>query len=176
MKRRDKINPMRDFFRETFSVREDGRIIYSKNYTHTWRTGYGLRHKHHFKGETFGKNKKRKGHWIAYINGVRGIDEHEVAWLLAHESLPESPLQIDHIDGNPDNNNPSNLRAVSQNINQHNQRRAKGFCWSAGKWYAQIRVNNENIRLGRYDTELDARAAYLRAKRIYHPDCGWDIF
>ncbi len=176
MGRRDKINELRDFFRRTFEVRNDGRIIYKRDYTYTWDTGYGLRHKNYFKGDTFGKNKKKSGHWIAYINGVRGIDEHQVSWLLVHEKLPEYPLQIDHLDGNAENNSPENLRAVTQNINQHNQRRAKGYCLDKGKFYVQIRVNNENIRIGRFDTELDARAAYIRAKRKYHPNCGWDIF
>ncbi|HBV6026304.1 TPA: HNH endonuclease [Klebsiella aerogenes] len=105
------------------------------------------------------------------INGkYHQISAHRVAWILAHGSIPTG-LQIDHINGIRDDNRLCNLRLVTNQENSHNQRPAKGFSWNfrAGKWLAQITVNGHRISLGYHDTELDARAAYLRAKRVYHP-------
>ncbi len=79
--------------------------------------------------------------------------------------------QVDHIDGDRLNNNINNLRWVSTSENQHNRRTAKGYYWNkqANKWYAKIMANKKPIFLGLYDTEEEARQAYLNAKKIHHP-------
>lgn len=178
MGRRDKIESMAGLFRNIFEVRSDGRVVYRCAYKVTWACASGAREKLHYAGECFGTSRASGGHWSAGLHGVCGIKEHEVSWLLFNDGLPKRPLAIDHIDGNVDNNAPANLRAVTASVNQHNQRRAKGYSWSkaAGKWNARIFLNGCLTNLGLYDTELDARAAYIRAKRHYHPDCGWSIF
>ncbi|EOL9073535.1 HNH endonuclease signature motif containing protein [Cronobacter malonaticus] len=100
----------------------------------------------------------------------RRIQTHRVAWILAHGAIPDG-LQVDHVNGVRDDNRLCNLRLVTQRENQHNLRSARGYCWDShrGKWKAQIQVDGRNINLGCHDTELDARTAYLAAKRIYHP-------
>lgn len=77
---------------------------------------------------------------------------------------------IDHIDGNKLNNAVNNLRIVTNQQNQWNQTKAKGYYWHKKnkKWQAQITVNNKNINLGYFENEIDARNAYLNAKRLYH--------
>lgn len=79
---------------------------------------------------------------------------------------------LDHIDGNKTNNTLENLRDVTVRQNNFNKRGTKGFHWSAkwGKWVAAIRteIGSNPKYLGAYDTELDARAAYLRAKSVFH--------
>lgn len=102
---------------------------------------------------------------------------HRVAWILAHGSIPAG-LQIDHINGNRDDNRLCNLRLVTRQENNHNQRKAKGYSWDSRdrRYRAQIHVGDHQIRLGNYDTELDARAAYLRAKRIYHPTAPVELY
>lgn len=84
---------------------------------------------------------------------------------------PECKDQVDHIDGNKLNNNLSNLRWTTHAENQHNRKRAKGYSWhkTAQKWKAEIKTNNEKIHLGCYETEEEARQAYLDAKKIHHP-------
>ncbi len=178
MSRRDKLNAMRDLFREVFTVRHDGRVVYRCGYTVRWSCVSGEREVYHPAGETFGTTRQNGGHWQAGFHGVQGVKEHEISWLLFNDKLPEGRLTIDHLDGNVDNHHPYNLRAVSTSVNQHNQRRAKGYSWSKqrGKWQARISLSGVLISLGLFDTELDARAAYIRAKREYHPECGWDIF
>ena len=77
---------------------------------------------------------------------------------------------IDHIDGNPLNNNIENLRVVTNQQNQWNRTRAKGYIWDKkrNKWRAKITLNNKTINLGIFDNEDDARNAYLDAKKKYH--------
>tara|TARA_R110000868_G_scaffold185862_2_gene427896 strand:- start:592 stop:1059 length:468 start_codon:yes stop_codon:yes gene_type:complete len=79
--------------------------------------------------------------------------------------------QIDHIDGNRLNNSVDNLRIVTHQQNQWNRTNAKGcyFMKRDKNWQALIRVNNKDIYLGRFETEADARQAYLIAKQKYHP-------
>jgi hypothetical protein len=47
---------------------------------------------------------------------------------------------------------------------------AKGYTWNkpAKKWMAQINLNKKHMYLGCFDTEEEARNAYLEAKKIYH--------
>jgi len=77
---------------------------------------------------------------------------------------------IDHIDGNKQNNNITNLRVVTQQQNCMNQTRAKGYYFNKqrGKWRAQIKLNGKHIHLGYHDTEQEAKHAYLEGKKIHH--------
>jgi len=76
----------------------------------------------------------------------------------------------DHIDHNTLDNRRANIRIVTRNQNQHN-RREKGYYWNkhAKKYAAQIRVDGIRRFLGYYNDPQEAHAAYLAAKRIYHP-------
>lgn len=99
----------------------------------------------------------------------RKYQAHRVVFYLVHGHMPD---MVDHIDGNKANNAPGNLRAVSQQENQHN-RRARGYsyCKQTGKWRATIKCKGigDHIHLGRFNTEAEARAAYIAAKRKLHP-------
>jgi|LakMenEpi03Aug12_release.lakeMendotaPanAssembly.Ray.scaffolds.fasta_scaffold1303928_1 hypothetical protein len=77
---------------------------------------------------------------------------------------------IDHIDGNPSNNAVNNLRITNNSGNQHNRKNAKGFHFNKRdkKYQAQIMINNKHIHLGSYETEEEAKQAYLEGKRKYH--------
>ena len=80
----------------------------------------------------------------------------------------DNPKQlIDHIDRNKQNNNMNNLRIVSHQENLFNTN-AKGYYKKGHKYQAYIKINNKQIYLGYYDTEEEARNAYLKAKEIYH--------
>lgn len=90
-----------------------------------------------------------------------------------HRLIMNAPkgLQIDHKNGNRLDNRKSNLRLATDEVNQHNQTKAKGYTWLKinKRWQAQIKANNKRIYLGSYNTEAEARAAYLEAKKKYHP-------
>lgn len=92
--------------------------------------------------------------------------------LLMHRVIMKPPedMQIDHINGNRLDNRKQNLRIVTNQENQWNQTKAKGYHWkkSRKKWEVQISLNNKDIYIGLYNTEEDARNAYLEAKKKYH--------
>lgn len=92
---------------------------------------------------------------------------HQFAFYYKYKKIVE---QIDHKDGNRSNNRIDNLREVTYQQNHHNRTTAKGYCFNKtrNKFISQIMLNNKNIYLGRFDTEQEARQAYLDAKKIYH--------
>ena len=97
------------------------------------------------------------------------ILEHRVIYEMHNGSIPDG-MEIDHINGVRDDNRIENLRVVTSSENQQNLRDVKGFNFHkpTGKFQAYIKLDGKHIHLGRYETPVDARAAYLRAKRKYH--------
>jgi hypothetical protein len=55
------------------------------------------------------------GYASAWIRGKKNVFFHRLI-------LPDAPIVIDHIDGNPLNNRRQNLRAVTQQMNTHNRK------------------------------------------------------
>lgn len=96
--------------------------------------------------------------------------EHRVIYEMRRGPIPDG-LEIDHINGVKDDNRIENLRVVTHAENQHNRKPTKGFYLKKrmGKFQSQIAVGGKNIYLGHYDTEEEAREAYLEAKAKYHP-------
>jgi len=96
---------------------------------------------------------------------IRG---HRLGWFLHYGTLPTN--QLDHIDGNRTNNRIENLRNVNNQQNHFNMTKAKGYHWhkATNKFKAEIMKNGKNIFLGLFDDPLEARAAYLEAKKKYH--------
>lgn len=76
----------------------------------------------------------------------------------------------DHIDHQTLNNRRSNLRIVTHQENHFNRRNTKGYYWDPRdrKFVAQIVLDGKKKPIGRYDNWLDARNAYVRAKREFH--------
>ena len=100
---------------------------------------------------------------------------HRIAWLFMTGSWP--PADIDHINGNRDDNRWINLRAVTRSVNLQNQRRARshnklgflGVQSNHERFMARIKVDGKEIYLGTFDTPELAYAAYLSAKRELRP-------
>jgi hypothetical protein len=92
--------------------------------------------------------------------------------LIAQAYLSDysEDLIVDHIDRNKANNDISNLRMVTCAQNLHNTD-AKGYSFhkASGKWIAYIGVKNKLKYIGYFNTEAEARQAYLDAKKIDHP-------
>ena len=78
--------------------------------------------------------------------------------------------QGDHFNHATLDNRRLNIRIVTRSENMHNCR-AKGYTWNNRdkKFQAKIRVDGVCTSLGAYDTSAEAHAAYMAAKRIYHP-------
>ena len=77
--------------------------------------------------------------------------------------------QIDHIDRDKLNNNISNLRVVNNRENSLNTDfidNAKGYCYhkQTKKYMTRIFLNNKQIHLGLFDTEIEASIKYQKVK------------
>lgn len=117
-----------------------------------------------------------RGYRVIYVGGENHFG-HRLSWLITHGEWPSSTL--DHINGQRDDNRPSNLRLATRaenNQNQHglprhNTSGIRGVSWDAarGKWTSHISVNGRGINLGRFDEKEQALDAYLVAKRLHHP-------
>ena len=101
-----------------------------------------------------------------YFKG--SLSAHHYAWYMTYGNVDFE--MIDHINGNPSDNRISNLRVVTPQENNFNFQKAKGYSWdkSRNKWIATIQLEKKHIYLGRYNTEEEARNAYLQAKLKYH--------
>jgi len=79
-------------------------------------------------------------------------------------------IVIDHKSGIKIDNSVANLRITTQQGNNHNQTKAKGYYWDkkSKKWKAGIKLNGKTIYLGYYNTEAEAHQAYLDGKEKYH--------
>jgi len=110
-----------------------------------------------------------------YVDGKpRHFSKHRLV-KLAHDHTFDifdiSPSNwIDHENHTRDDNSNDNLRVVTAQQNQFNRSNVKGYSWreNAKKWVAQIRIDGKKKYLGGFETEEDAREAYLAAKAIYH--------
>ena len=91
---------------------------------------------------------------------------HNDGWKI-HDSSMDN--HIDHIDRDRLNNNIENLRVVTNQQNHFNTN-AKGFSFhkAIGKYEARIMVDGKRKHLGLFETEYEARNAYLDAKAKYH--------
>jgi hypothetical protein len=120
--------------------------------------GYEFNKLHSGRYKVIGLHKNNKSYKLL---------QHQFIYYTATGKIVE---QIDHINGDKTDNRIVNLREVTNQQNQHNQTKAKGYNWNkkANKWQSQIRLNNKKIHLGLFDTEVEARNAYLKAKEVYH--------
>ena len=93
---------------------------------------------------------------------------HRLLYSAFVGDIPDK-MFIDHIDRNKTNNKLDNLRLVTAQQNQFN-RDPRGYSWDKEmkKWRAYIKLNGKTIHLGLFNTELEAKAAYLEAKDKLH--------
>lgn len=112
----------------------------------------------------------RGKHLQVCIIGFR-VQAHIIAWVSYYGMFPEN--QLDHIDGNPQNNAIGNLREVTNTINCRNRSKGvnntsgyTGVYWRKreGKYQSQIKVDGKYKSLGYYETAEEAnivREKYL---------------
>ena len=110
----------------------------------------------------------RDGYRHVKVDGKQ-ILVHRIIYEMHHGPIPEG-MQIDHSNGVRDDNRIENLRVVTNAENNQNRRDANGFHFNKrnGKFQAYIKLDGKQVHLGYHETPVDARAAYLRAKREYH--------
>lgn len=124
------------------------------------------------------RNKKRKiMHVHRYIPALLSDTKKQKKQLIHWDvnGHPEGGMVIDHIDGNPLNNQKNNLRICSIRENSQNLRHKTatrnysskfvGVTWNKRdeKWKVQIRINGKIKHLGYFLNEEDASQAYQKA-------------
>ena len=100
---------------------------------------------------------------------------HRLAWFYHYKKWPTK--QIDHINGNKDDNRISNLRESNFSMNQANsKRRVNNKCGYkgvylhklSGLYMARVMINQKSILLGYFKTAKEAHQAYvLGAKKHF---------
>jgi hypothetical protein len=125
------------------------------------------------------------GRYTHYMTAAAQLPDGSRAVAMAHRLIMGlrrgDPLEVDHIHHDGLDNRRSELRVVSGAGNQHNRRGKKprrlgetptsrhpGVHWNraASNWRVRIGLDRRRIHLGDYDSELDAAAAYMRAKAV----------
>lgn len=102
------------------------------------------------------------------------LQESNVVWFLMHDVWPE--FEIDHIDGNPQNNALNNLRQATRSEQCRNRVAGKAGRANKGvykrsygnKWSAQIWFNGICKNLGTYDSEDEAIEVRQLATEMMH--------
>lgn len=137
-----------------------------------WAAFWNRRHAGKVAGKSYAG---RPGYLVVTIRSFPHL-AHRVAWAILYGEVPE---QIDHINGDGEDNRLCNLRACTQADNQHNQavRKTnksgyKGVCWSdrLGRWRATIFINGKQKHLGLFDCPEEAHKAYCAAADELHGD------
>lgn len=112
----------------------------------------------------------RKGYRYIRIDGVL-YRAHRIAWLIVHGVDP-GLIEIDHMDGDRDNNAASNLRLVTtkqnqenRGLNRNNSSGHRGVYWSnrSSCWVAEICHNRETKRVAGFS---DAHSASVAAQEL----------
>lgn len=114
---------------------------------------------------TYKTNKGYKQFALKTNKNVYKLFQHQLIYYVSTGEIVE---QIDHINGDKSDNRITNLRGVTQNENQQNRKTAKGYYKRYNKWTSRITFDKKVVYLGHFDTEIEARQAYLDAKKIYH--------
>lgn len=114
-----------------------------------------------------------RGYRKVSIDGTE-LAVHRIVFAMTHGRWPNG--EIDHIDGNPSNNKPENLRDVSRTENlentykprAHNKIGLLGVSPHKKGFISRIKVKRKTIYLGFFPTPEAAHAAYKAAKARLH--------
>ena len=98
--------------------------------------------------------------------GIRIVQMHREILGLKHGDKRE----VDHIHHKTLDNRKSQIKIVTKQQNSFNRQNTKGYHFdkASGKFRAVIYVDGKRKCLGRYNTEQEAHAVYLKAKKKYH--------
>ena len=113
------------------------------------------------------KGNDKEGYCILSLN-KNPVKSHRVVMSLYLDRTLQDDEQVDHIDNNKINNHPSNLRIVSNRTNCqnkliHKEGKVCGVRKVGKKYNAYISIQGKRVDLGVFDTEEEAKEAYLKA-------------
>lgn len=169
--------PEIDYLRECFELDgSTGALTWKVRPRSHFRTARGWRT---FNAQMAGKEAgaiSPDGYRLVTIN-KRLFKAHRIVFSLSNGRAPQG--EIDHRDGNPANNAPSNLRDATPSQNQVNKAAWRGRSLPKGvyakdaKFVAKLRkIGGETVYLGRFSTVDEAKAAHAAAVAEYHGEFG----
>lgn len=113
------------------------------------------------------------GHFLTCVDG-KSVKRAHAVWIYHNRQPIPDGKWIDHIDGNPSNDNPENLRVVTRSENNRNRKLhvnntsgLTGVCWckKTEKWIVHISLDGTLTHLGRFSNRFAAYAQYTRAAK-----------
>lgn len=123
------------------------------------------------------KSITNNGYLIGCINKQR-YRVHRLIFLYFHGFMP---MQVDHIDGNRQNNCIENLREATPSQNSQNRKPTgssgiKGVVWhkQSKKWVASICINRKSVHLGSFEKIEDAALIATEARKKLHGNFAWE--
>lgn len=115
-----------------------------------------------------------------YLGKYMGFKCSNIIFLLCNGYLTKGML-VQHIDHNPFNNNPDNLRECTRSQNtQSNKLRKNNTSGHKGvyltrdklKWYVAIKLNGKAHYFGTYQNKEDAIKVSIEARKKLHGEFG----
>ena len=106
---------------------------------------------------------------------------HRIVFYITYGWCPDL---IDHIDGNKQNNRPSNLRAATSYLNSAHQKtpsnsttKCKGVGWHVrnNKWVARLSINGVRHNLGNFKDFFEAVCVVKSAENRMYKEMGWVV-
>jgi hypothetical protein len=120
---------------------------------------------------------RNSGYVFIKLRGFCQMGAHRLAWIYVHGQTIGG-AEIDHKDGDPRNNAIENLRLATSSqqkqnrkVQSNNRSGLKGAYYHAAhkgkKWRSQIKVGDQLIFLGYFQSPEEANAAYRSAAVSY---------
>ena len=138
---------------------EDGIIerYFEKNYK-KYKKGWNI----------YNQSLRKDGYFEISINYKHYKSHRIISFAYLELDIKNKDIQIDHINGNRQDNRICNLRLLSNQKNSFNRNCLGYFKNKYGTFTSSIGIDYQVLFLGNFKTEEEARQAYLEAKIIYH--------
>lgn len=156
-------NTLQKRFNEAFEYR-DGKLFWAVSNTNVINIGQeaGTQHSRGYRRIMF-ENKQ----WAT----------HRIIWTMFNGNIPDN-MQIDHINGNSEDNHIENLRLASNADNCKNRKvrpsntgiRNVSLCKATGKYKVSLQSNNKKIHIGNFDDLEFAELVANEARAKYHKE------